>query len=265
MRSSKSLFASLLLTASFAAQAESLNILRVTPSGDDVQDTRQVVIAFDRAVVPLGRMERDAAEVPVTISPAIRCDWRWLDPATLACNIPSGEKLRLASRYEIDIRPEFVTEQGEKLERGQTVRFTTERPVLRYSRVSDWDGPGQPVIYARFSQPVTAASIAAAFRLGSVALQAQADPDDRDMPFWTPQGEAREQWLLRPSKPLPLDSAQRVWLSPGLESAYGSATGIEDREIEALHTFPALRLLGVSCLRNAAPGVQPEWGLVGKG
>ncbi|MDM4770115.1 alpha-2-macroglobulin [Solimonas sp. SE-A11] len=265
MRSSRLLFASLLAGASLAAQAEPLSILRVTPAGDDVQDTRQIVIAFDRAVVPLGRMERDPAEVPVTISPAIRCDWRWLDPATLACNILSDEKLRLASRYEIDIRPEFVTEQGEKLERGQTVRFTTERPILRYSRVSDWDGPGQPVIYARFSQPVTAASIATAFRLGGVALQAGADPDDRDMPFWTPRGEAREQWLLRPAKPLPLDSAQRLWLSPGLESAFGTATGIEDREIEALHTFPALRLLGVSCLRNAAPGVEPEWGLVGKG
>lgn len=263
MRSSRLLFASLGFLASAVVQAESLNILRVTPAGDDVKDTHQIVIAFDRAVVPLGRMEREPSEVPVTIDPAVRCDWRWLDPATLACNIPAEDKLRLASRYEIEIRPEFVTEQGEKLERGEKLRFTTERPTLRYTRVSDWDGPGQPAIYARFTQPVTASSVAAAFRIGGTAVQAKADPDDREMPFWTPRGEAREQWLLRPARPLPLDTAQRLWLSPGLESAFGTATGIEDREAQALHTFPELRLLGITCLRNAPPGGEPDWGLAG--
>ncbi|AXQ29104.1 large extracellular alpha-helical protein [Solimonas sp. K1W22B-7] len=265
MRSSRLLLASLALLASSAAQAEALGIVRVTPEGDDVKDTRQIVIAFDRAVVPLGRMEREASEVPVTLDPAIRCDWRWLDPSTLACNLPSDEKLRLASRYTVEIRPEFVTEQGEKLERGQTTRFVTERAQLRYTRVADWEGPGQPVVYARFTQPVTAASVAAALRIGGTAVQAQADPDDREMPFWTPRGEAREQWLLRPVRALPLDTAQRLWLSPGLESIYGTETGIEDREAENLHTFPELRLLGISCLRNAAPGSEPQWGIVHEG
>ncbi|HSW14535.1 MAG TPA: hypothetical protein VLI06_16930, partial [Solimonas sp.] len=261
MRSSRFLLASLLWAAAGAASAEALTIQRVTPEGEDVKDTRQIVIAFDRAVVPLGRMEREASEVPVTITPAVRCDWRWLDPQLLACNLPAEEKLRLATRYEIDIRPEFENDQGERLERGLRVHFLTERPQLRYSRISRWDGPGEPVFYARFSQPVTAESVAASFRVGGVALRPVADPDDREMPFWTPRGEAREQWLLRPARALPTDRAQRLWLSPGLESVFGTATAVDDREALAFHTFPELRLLGISCLRNTAEGVEPEWGL----
>jgi len=261
MRSSRSLLASLLLLAGGAAQAGSLAIQRVTPEGEDVKDSRQIVIAFDRAVVPLGRMEREASEVPVTITPAVRCDWRWLDPQLLACNLPAEEKLRPATRYEIDIRPEFENEQGERLERGLRVRFITERPQLRYSRIAGWDGPGQPQIYARFTQPVTAASVAQALRIGGAAVVAAADPDDRELPFASPRGEAREQWLLRPQRKLPLDSAQKLWLSPGLESVFGTDTGIEDREALAFHTFPELRLLGISCQRVVAEGAEPEWGL----
>ena len=43
-----------------------LKVVRITPAGTDVPPARQIVFEFNRAVVPLGRMERDAAEVPIT-------------------------------------------------------------------------------------------------------------------------------------------------------------------------------------------------------
>ena len=40
-----------------------LNVVRITPAGTDVPPGRQIVFEFNRAVVAVGRMERDAAEV----------------------------------------------------------------------------------------------------------------------------------------------------------------------------------------------------------
>lgn len=261
MRWSSGRLAELLLLLSFGAQAEALQVQRITPEGVDVKDSRQIVLSFDRAVVPLGRMERTAEEVPVTLTPALRCDWRWLDPQTLACQLPSDEKLRLATRYAIELRPELQSEQGERLERAVSGSFVTERPQLRYSRVARWDGPGLPVIYTRFSQPVTQDSVQRALRFGGMGVRAAADPDDHTMPFATPEGEAREQWLVRPEKSLPLDSDQPLWLGAGLASAYGPETATEEREALALRTFPELRLLGISCARHRANATEPEWGL----
>ena len=44
--------------ASSADEPASLQVLRITPTGMDVPPGRQIVFQFDRAVVPVGRMER---------------------------------------------------------------------------------------------------------------------------------------------------------------------------------------------------------------
>src|SRR3546814_12236565 len=75
----------------------------VTPAGNDVPAQSQIVFAFDRDVVPLVRMERDASEVPVTITPSPDCRWRWLDTQNLACNPAAGGKLRAATEYSVQI------------------------------------------------------------------------------------------------------------------------------------------------------------------
>ena len=61
------------------ASERPLKIIRITPDGDDVQPGRQITIQFNRPVVPLGRMERTDEEIPVEITPACNCQWRWLN------------------------------------------------------------------------------------------------------------------------------------------------------------------------------------------
>ena len=61
-----------------------LNVARITPAGTDVPPGRQIVFEFNRAVVTVGRMERHAAEVNITISPEADCQWRWLNTRALA-------------------------------------------------------------------------------------------------------------------------------------------------------------------------------------
>lgn len=76
------------------AQNKELRILRVTPEGEeDVQAGRQIVIQFNRPVVPIGRMERDNSEIPVVIEPSLQCQWRWLNTSALSCNL--DEKMLL--------------------------------------------------------------------------------------------------------------------------------------------------------------------------
>src|SRR3546814_4583213 len=92
-----------LAVASVTAWASDLQLLRVTPAGNDVPAQSQIVFAFDRDVVPLGRMERDASDVPVTITPSPDCRWRWLDTQDLVCNSAAGGKLPAATEYSVQI------------------------------------------------------------------------------------------------------------------------------------------------------------------
>ncbi|MBN1379143.1 MAG: hypothetical protein JXA04_07885 [Gammaproteobacteria bacterium] len=46
------------------AKSSALEILRITPEGNDVPAGRQIVIRFNRPVVAIGRMERNANEIP---------------------------------------------------------------------------------------------------------------------------------------------------------------------------------------------------------
>ncbi len=46
-----------------------LEIRRVSPSGTEVTPAQEVVIQFDRAMVPLGHMGRKTSELPASIHP----------------------------------------------------------------------------------------------------------------------------------------------------------------------------------------------------
>ena len=80
-----------------AQAAHGLELRRITPAGNDVDAGQQITLSFDRDVVPLGRMERTADEIPVTITPAVPCEWRWLDPKVLACQLPRDGRGRRAA------------------------------------------------------------------------------------------------------------------------------------------------------------------------
>ncbi|HLE69156.1 MAG TPA: hypothetical protein VJH87_05715, partial [Vicinamibacteria bacterium] len=86
-----------------------LRILSITPRGAEVPSGRQIVIQFDRKVVPVGRMERRADEIPITIEPPLACEWRWLDTSSLACQLQEDDACRPATRYRLTVRPGIRT------------------------------------------------------------------------------------------------------------------------------------------------------------
>ena len=141
-----------------AANLKPLEILRVTPSTDDVQPPKQIVFLFNQPVVPLGRMERNASEVPVEITPALPCEWRWLNTTSLSCNLPDGATKR-ATTYDIIVKANLAAQNGARLEQAQSYKFITARPRVSYTDFEDWQGPSRPVIRVTINQPVTKASL----------------------------------------------------------------------------------------------------------
>ncbi|MDH4184297.1 MAG: MG2 domain-containing protein, partial [Nitrospinota bacterium] len=153
--------ATLLSLAATGVMAESttLQISRITPSGSSVEALSQIVIQFNKPMVPLGRMERESSEVPVEIAPALACKWRWVDRSALACQLDDADKMKFATSYKVTVKPGIKAEDGSTLAEQVEHSFTTSLPSVRYTHIRKWIAPGTPAIRVVFSQPVSRQSV----------------------------------------------------------------------------------------------------------
>src|SRR3546814_16922318 len=105
-------------------------------------------------------MERDASEVPVTITPSPDCRWRWLDTQNLACNPSAGGTLRAATEYSVQIGTCFPAPDARTLTSASTHSFVTTLPLVQSASVRQLSAPEitavQPVLLSP-SQAATAA------------------------------------------------------------------------------------------------------------
>lgn len=264
-----------------AATSTTLSILRVTPTGDNVPDGKQIVIQFNRPVVPLGRMERTAAEVPATFVPALNCQWRWLNTSALACNLDDKDKLHLATVYKMVLKRGIKAEDGTTISEDYHHSFTTQLPTVCGASLKNWTSPVKPVFRVTFNQPVTLTSVKRALSLkadgGKVyQIDVSPDPTERQLPGALPLPgthmvavlgdtkpqksddaktkvngkEARRIWIVVPARNLPADTAMQLMMSLGLVSSEGPERGNVTRKLQAFSTFPAFRFMGISCVRN---------------
>jgi len=254
-------------------QVFDLLILRVTPEGNDVLAGQQIVFQFNRPVVPIGRMERDSSDIPVAITPALNCEWRWLNTSALACQLRQEDKMKQATQYDIVMKPGISTEDGTLLQNEYRHTFTTSRPKVTYSRFVNWLSPGTPLIQVTFNQPVTRSSVEAAITMKPVyakngkPVRVIAYPDNvrRTLPWWMAitnkevqplvndqlanidGDEARKVWVVEARLELPLNSKVELRISPGLKSIEGGEDGIEQRTVINFNTYPEFRFLGIHC------------------
>ena len=84
---------------SFAEEPAELRIVRITPAGQDVPPGRQIVIQFNRAVVPVGRMERRASEIPITIS--ARAGLSMALAEYQCAGLSAGREIGVSTRYPL--------------------------------------------------------------------------------------------------------------------------------------------------------------------
>jgi uncharacterized protein YfaS (alpha-2-macroglobulin family)/uncharacterized protein len=250
--------------------ADPLRVLRVTPNGQDVPASRQIVIQFDRPVAPIGRMERRPEEIPVEIAPKINCEWRWLNTSALSCQLRAEDAMQKATRYTIRVNPGIITTEGVVMGKPYVSEFITSRPKVHFTRFVNWLTPGTPLIQVTFNMPVTKESVENVLSMharnvaGSQKVGVIAYPDTmkRNTPFWPNDGQnlyvndqnttvngkiARKVWIVKPEKALPLD--QTIWfdVNQGLVSSEGNEKGIENRTIISFETYPEFAFLGLRC------------------
>src|SRR5262245_61162747 len=226
---------------------EPLTLLRVTPVGDDVPLSTQIVLEFNRPVVPLGRMERQAEELPIAITPPLPCAWRWLNTTTLACELGERTPMARATRYTVTVRPGIQTEDGTTLAAPVTHTFLTQRPKVTEIKHQIWASPGMPELLVLFDQPVTGSSIT---QHVYVQVQAPAKKRVAIRANEAPKHKGRG-WFIRPMEELPQDTSAAVWVEPGIVSTQGREPGGEQRAVYPFDTLPPLRALGLSCVSNA--------------
>lgn len=259
-----------------------LKITRITPEGADAPVQNQIVIQFDRPVVPLGRMDRKSEEIPISITPQPNCEWRWLNTSALSCQLKHNDALKPATRYKVTIQPGIYTEDCATIPETKNHEFITQRPDIGFTNFITWKSPGTPVIRLIFNQSVTKPSVEKHLYFSvdrsdvRYALTAEPDPFDRQLPDILPlpgEGllmllgkqkpeksdddlknkngiEARRVWLVTPEKEFPPDTGVNLRVEPGLVSAFGPEKGISDRVLVHFDTFPEFEFIGLKCFSN---------------
>ena len=270
------------LDSAQAPAGPDLKVIRVVPEGDMVPSPgRQIVMTFDRPVTALGNMTVDAGRSLVSIVPSVNCQWHWLDPRSLACELNASQALVPATRYTVTAAGGLKAEDGAVMKDPYQWSFTTERPLVKEYSFRTWRSPGMPVIRLVFNQPVTQDSVESSLRFAAeTASVATPDPYEREVYYVLPlPGEpsalivpggtpgvksddrttersnaagqkiqARRVWLVSPQGELPINTLVRLKVAPGLRSYAGPLTGTEQRTVVAFDTFPEFRFLGVRCL-----------------
>ncbi len=188
---------------------EPLLILNVTPNGEDVPAGNKIVFQFNRAVVPVGAMERKASEIPITIKPEIKGRWRWLNTSTLAYILDDNSTFKPATRYEIEVRPGIKAEDGGTMLAAVRRTFITERPKEVNTWFKTWRSPTYPVLRVTFNMPVTKESVEAHIYMhqgwlkeGRVNVRAEIDKTEKDLPDVLPlPGEEGIALVINENKP----------------------------------------------------------------
>jgi hypothetical protein len=122
-------------------------------------------------------MAVDAARSPVTVSPSVNCQWHWLDPRSLACELNAAQALAPATRYTVTVAPGIAAQDGAKLKDEYRWAFTTERPAVKGYSFTTWRSPGTPVVRLIFNQPVTQDTVESNLHFGDQAgVAATPDP-----------------------------------------------------------------------------------------
>lgn len=249
-----------------AEESNKVGLLRISPSGENVSETRQVVFEFNGEVAPLGRMERDQAEVPVTIEPTVECQWRWLSRNTLACQLGKGTELSLSTTYYLQLRAEPNDNEGklvwnaiasylkEHAPGGDPSRMklcTTARPAVESVDFRSWRAPASPHLFVRFNQAVDQESVEHSlfFKSGDKRVKAKITA-------------ARDRVLeLEPEEELARSSHAALVVEPGIVSKVGPERSLEAREVISFDTFGDFNLVGLRCCSKGAvqSNVQEYW------
>ena len=291
-RRSALIFCIFLAHGAFAAETNSdghLSIVRVTPSGDEVPTTRgEIIIEFDRPMVPFGESHRNLRQVPVEIKPEIECNWMWDSASQLSC-FPR-DPFKHTTTYSITIGKSLTAMDGAMLYRNTEFTFRTTSLDVR-GRNEYWNSPTEPIFRLTFSQPVPLSTVLEKAHFKSVGsseeiavratlvsdFQARAEEyfrrdtdgtwkraswedskyiksllQERDPQRLANSIEANDfaakGWMIEPSTPLQLDSTYELEIAAGVKSIVATEPTEHSIHIDRFETFPVFEFVGLECI-----------------
>ncbi len=264
-------------SATLPAGGSALRVRRISPSGREVEPGQELVIQFDRAMVPLGAMAREPSRLDVSVSPDPGCQWRWLDSSELACRLPGERRFAPATRYTVRVGTGLSALDGNHLAQPLSESFSTWRPRVQWVEFQRWESAVTPLYLLHFNLPVTARAAQRSVYFGqrhgpAVGVRVEPYTRRREGPLWLPvpgaPGAVLEVVSPRPEQPLdreaPAAAGRRVWLvrpaqalqgardyelqlRAGLRSPLGPLPGVAADLNTTASTYGEFSFQGVSC------------------
>ena len=239
------------------ATPETLEVLRVQPTGD-VGLAPFLSITFNQAMVPVGTVDQlAAADVPVTITPAVEGRWQWIGTSTLRFDAAGRDRLPMATDYTITVPAGTRSVSGAELAEAVEVAFSTP-PAEVQGLTGDGrqDLPLQPVLVATFDQDVDAEAVLARVTVTAdgearAVRLATADEIAADEPAQAAVAGAVEGRVVAftPVEPFATDQAIEVTFAAGIPSAEGPAVSAEEHRF-SMRTYAPLRVTRVRCWQS---------------
>lgn len=250
-------------SVSMPADQQELKIIRISPEGDSVPRTRQIVIEFNQPVHTMGHVEghnvgpndKQVPNFPVVVTPDLKGHWHWISPTTLVCDLDTDQELLQNTSYNITVKAGAMGDQGKVLATDYVHHFTTARADVRYGWFLHWDSISRPVMSVSFNQPVSQETVESHVFLTEVQSKKrysvratlseneEKEKTHNDLTKNTPG--LYERWNLSPQDNLPEDTA--FSLQTDLSAS--------DRSILHVRTFPQFKVLGVKCTTNKGESV----------
>ncbi len=237
----------ILMMLSCIVQADQdLYVLRVTPSGVEADNAKQINITFSKNMVALGDMNKDLDKLPIQIEPEIDCDWRWVDMRNLACEFDYRTSLIRATEYKIKVGKDLKSNNGESLGVDKTYVFETTRPKLKdvnLMHLDYWDSPVRPKISLYFNAIVSKAEVLKHLKI----------VQGKEVPYkfynqhkYSTEQELGSSWFIEASEDLEREASFSVELSEGIKSQEGELKG-DNAFKKSFETPPFFRIKEFSC------------------
>lgn len=234
---------------------EPLHVVRVTPEGEGISSTGQIIIEFDRPMAVLG--QEPAEDLPITITPEIQGRWQWINEKTLVLNVNAETSLKKAEKYSVVIKAGLKAMDGAVLAQEVKHEFTTLLPTANWVDFKIWKSPTRPVTEISFNMPVMKRSVEAHLyftpkhdKSKRVAIKATSDERDEEGEPKTDLKVA-DRWLVEPASDLRADEEYELRIEPGIKAEMGSQVGHENQSRLELKTFGKFKFIGFSCRLNS--------------
>ncbi len=219
-----------------------LQVLLARPNTENVIDVQQITVTFNKTMVPLGDYEKLAAGMNIQVSPAVNCQWRWLNASTIACQLDKA--LPLSNRYKITIPAGIKALDGSVLKSAKTETFSTLSWTVERQNI-EFRGPDVPRIHLTFNQAMDLASLRgqANSECGKLRIE-KADPKEAT----ELEVDVTRTYRFEYEKPVGIGKNCSITVAAAARATSGPLTSKEFTY--SFTSFPEFRVKEVRCYRE---------------